>query len=90
MLLDQRKNITHAIEKTVAFLLNNQFTDGSWDNSNALQIPSSLDTIPSRKDFPIAPIGINVRAKEFNRLFTTTSIVQSLVNYEQKYNTINF
>ena len=90
ILLDQRKNKTLNLNKTVSYLLNNQFTDGSWENSNALQVPDSADIKASTNYFPIAQNGINVRAKEFNRLFTTTTILQSLVNYEQKYNTINF
>ncbi len=90
MLLDQRKDIVDLIEKTVNFLLANQFTDGSWENSNALQVPDPKDTTPIKMDFPINPLGINVRAKEFNRLFTTTAILQSLVIYEQKYNPATF
>jgi hypothetical protein len=87
MLLDHRNEVIDLIEKTVVFLLNNQFTDGSWDNSCALHVPNSHDLIPSKKHMPIASLGMNVRAKEFNRLFTTTTILQSLVIYEQKYNT---
>lgn len=90
MLLDQRKSIINLIEKSVDFLLTNQFIDGSWENSHALQVPNSEDVTPIKTDFPINTLGMNVRAKEFNRLFTTTAILQSLVIYEQKYNPTTF
>ena len=75
------------IDRTINFILTNQYTDGSWDNSNALQVPNSEDLIPKDIIFQIATYGMNVRAKEFNRLFSTTAILQSLSIYEQKYST---
>ena len=78
------------IEKTISFLLQNQFSDGSWQNSNALQIPNAQDTKINNIHFPIATFGMNVRAKEFNRLFTTTSILQSLSVYENKFSSDTF
>lgn len=90
MVLDQRKNIINLIKKSVDFLLINQFIDGSWKNSHALQVPNSKDITPIKMDFPIKTLGMNVRATEFNRLFTTSAILQSLVTYEQKYNPTTF
>ena len=86
MLLDDDSNKTQ-IEKTIAFLLQKQYDDGSWENSHALQVPDPdiEDMIPAQTHFPIATFGINVRAKEFSRLFTTISILQSLAVYEYKY-----
>ena len=86
----QRKNIINLIKKSVDFLLINQFIDGSWKNSHALQVPNSKDITPIKMDFPIKTLGMNVRATEFNRLFTTSAILQSLVTYEQKYNPTTF
>jgi hypothetical protein len=77
-------------EKTISFLLQNQFSDGSWQNSNALQVPNAQDTVPNNSRFPIATFGMNVRAKEFSRLFTTISILQSLSLYENKYSSVTF
>lgn len=87
LLLDKNENTFLEIKKTVDFLLKNQYKDGSWQNSNALQVPNARDKKPSEIDFPIASFGMNVRAKEFNRLFTTTTVLQSLSIYELKYNT---
>ncbi len=85
LLLDS--NSETEIKKAVDYLLSYQFTDGSWENSNALQVPNSNDIIPSKSFFPVSTYGMNVRAKEFNRLFTTVSILSSLLIYEQRFNT---
>jgi hypothetical protein len=82
--------IEQQIEKTVSFLLQKQFSDGSWQNSNALQVPNSKDTKPNNSHFPVSTFGMNVRAKEFNRLFTTISVLKSLSAYEDKYNSSTF
>lgn len=89
MLLNPTNN-QQKIEKTISFLLQNQFSDGSWQNSNALQVPNAQDTEPNNIHFPIVTFGMNVRAKEFNRLFTTTSILKSLAVYEDKYSSVTF
>lgn len=39
---------------------------------------------PENVVFPVATFGMNVRAKEFNRLFTTSVILQALITYGQK------
>ncbi len=74
---------TTEINNTINFLITNQYTDGSWENSHALQVPNSKDITPQNLNFPVATFGMNVRAKEFNRLFSTTAILQSLSIYEQ-------
>jgi len=81
-LLDQ-KNYIKEIEITKNYLLNQQFEDGSWKNSYSLQVPNSSDIIPSKLDYPISKNGMNVRAKEFNRLFTTSTILKALDFYEE-------
>lgn len=90
VLIDNYQNSKIEIDKTVLFLLQNQYNDGSWHNSNALQVPNPEDLKPAKSHFPITTFGTNVRAKEFNRLFTTTAILQSLSIYEQRYNSTTF
>jgi hypothetical protein len=90
LLLADKGNLDSEIEKGVDYLLENQYTDGSWRNSHALQVPYSHDINPTDCHFPIANFGMNVRAKEFNRLFTTSSILQSLSIYEYKYSSVTF
>ena len=87
---DQSEVLSLGSEKTIAFLIKSQFTDGSWQNSNALQVPNSQDAKMADFHFPVARLGMNVRAKEFNRLFTTSSILKSLSIYEQKYSPVAF
>lgn len=89
LLLKNTEN-TIEIEKTLEYLLNNQYKDGSWDGSHALQVPDSSMIKPEKGFYPVANFGMNVRANEFNRLFTTTVILQALAIYEQKYSTTTF
>lgn len=90
LLLDKSEVSKNEIDKTINFLIQNQYNDGSWQNSNALQVPYSEDTKPANIYFPVAIFGTNVRAKEFNRLFTTTAILQSISIYEHRYNPQTF
>jgi hypothetical protein len=90
LLLEENEYVIDQVNKTINYLLQNQIIDGSWQNSNALQVPNSEDIILTKTYFPIATFGMNVRAKEFNRLFTTTAILQSLSIYEQRYNSTTF
>lgn len=83
LLLDQN-NTTLEIEKTVGYLLQNQYDDGSWENSHALQVPKTMDIEPKNTHYPVSSFGMNVRTKEFNRLFTTVSVLQALTCYESK------
>ncbi|MGY0408401.1 MAG: hypothetical protein ACWIPJ_08620 [Polaribacter sp.] len=76
LLLKNHNNFTSAINKSISFILQNQFSDGSWNSSNSLKIPDPSNNIET--ELPVSTHGINVRAKEFNRLFTTTSILKSL------------
>ncbi|MFI0489950.1 prenyltransferase/squalene oxidase repeat-containing protein [Flavobacterium sp.] len=84
ILLLVQKSATLEIEKTVGYLLQNQYDDGSWENSNALQVPKAMDIEPENTHYPVSSFGMNVRAKEFNRLFTTVSVLQALSGYESK------
>lgn len=71
------------IQKTVLFLLSKQFYDGSWHESHALRVPSP-DTIspPVRGYESIKTFGVNVRAREFQRLFTTSVCINALRSFE--------
>lgn len=77
-------NFNNEANMASKYLLNHQFDNGSWKNSNALQVPDSSDTIPKNTKYPISKKGMNVRAKEFNRLFTTATILKSLALYEKR------
>lgn len=88
LLLDENEDSKSEIEKAITFILQNQYNDGSWQNSYSLQVPNSQDIEPANLHFPVTHFGMNVRAKEFNRLFTTSSILKSLSAYEYKYSSV--
>lgn len=75
-----RKHTIYAseINKIISFILSSQFLDGSWNSSHSLKIPNPSNIQTQSLILPISTHGTNVRAKEFNRLFTTTSILKSL------------
>jgi hypothetical protein len=72
MLLMDSEKYKGAIKKTVNYLLSNQYEDGSWENSHALRVPAPDEQRPSVNFY---------EAKEFNRLFTSTVILKSLLKY---------
>ena len=79
-------NFHDEILSLIDFILKNQYEDGSWENSHALQIPDPSLLVPKSNNYPISTHGTSVRAKEYNRLFTTVSILKSLSEYEKKIN----
>lgn len=83
ILLLDREKYAFEIEKLIRYLIENQFDDGSWDNSNALKIPNPSKTSVDKEYLEIASHGTSVRAKEFNRLFTTCCIMKSLMEYDK-------
>lgn len=83
ILMQSFEDFENEIDKGISFLLNNQYSDGSWENSNALQIPDPA-VKENEKFYPVNTHGTSVRAREFNRLFTTVSIMESLTIYEKK------
>ncbi len=72
------------IEKAKKFLLKNQFNDGSWGNSHSLRVPNPENDNYKKIELPISKKGVNVRCKEFNRLFTTTMILNSFSIYAER------
>ena len=51
--------------------------------SHSLQIPNPTSKMPSGQ-YPVATFGTSVRAKEFNRLFSTVSNLTGLIAYEKR------
>ena len=80
-LLHDRNTYKLEIERLVDYLLSKQYKDGSWANSHTLQIPDPSGQVIGVEEFPVSSHGTSVRAKEFNRLFTSTCILKSLSDY---------
>jgi len=78
LLLKKYANYTSEINKIISLILSNQFLDGSWNSSHSLKIPNPSNSDVQTVVLPTSSHGTNVRAKEFNRLFTTSSILKSL------------
>lgn len=67
------------VENGIMYLLQNQYTDGSWENSNSLKIPRPEIVTPEISNFDhVKTFGTNVRAMEFKRLFTTSVCLNAL------------
>lgn len=72
------------IDNAVDWLKNSQMDDGSWVATSAMRMPDSKIIDPSIiLEWPEDTKGLNIRAKEFNRLFSTTVSVSALAKYEQ-------
>jgi len=71
------------IDLAVKYLLDNQFSDGSWENSHSLQVPAPSATSPTN-NYSVSSYGTSVRAKEFNRLFSTVTNLSALLAYENR------
>jgi hypothetical protein len=77
-ILSFEKSYADKSSNIATFLINNQFDDGSWRESNSLCIPLPSETNPKNINYEIKSFGIGVRSHEFNRLFTTISALRSL------------
>jgi hypothetical protein len=70
------------IQSLIMELLSEQYEDGSWNATNAMRLPDTEVLNPLEiKEWPASDRGCNVRAIEFNRLFTTVVTLNALNNF---------
>jgi hypothetical protein len=70
------------IQSLITELQSEQYEDGSWNATNAMRLPDTEVLNPSEiKEWPASERGCNVRAIEFNRLFTTVVTLNALNNF---------
>jgi len=63
-------------------LLAMQNNDGSWDASNAMCLPAANNSYPhNSREWNVASCGINVRATEYNRLYSSVVASAALAVY---------
>lgn len=75
-------NCKPLIQSLVKELLLEQYKDGSWNATNAMRLPDTEVLNPLEiKEWPASDRGCNVRAIEFNRLFTTVVTLNALNNF---------
>jgi hypothetical protein len=79
-------NCKSLILALVKELLSEQYMDGSWNATNAMRLPDTEVLNPLEiKEWPASERGCNVRAIEFNRLFTTAVTINALNNFVNFY-----
>lgn len=67
------------LQSLIKELLLEQYKDGSWNATNAMRLPDTEVLNPLEiKEWPASDRGCNVRAIEFNRLFTTVVTLNAL------------
>jgi len=72
------------IETLVNKIVISQFEDGSWASTNALRLPDTNVTDPATISFwPESERGCNVRAMEWNSLFTTVVATNAIFHYKR-------
>lgn len=66
------------------YIIEHQYDDGSWASSHFMCIPATNNKCPmNTHSFKIADHGIDIRANEFHRLYTTSLILMSLSEYQR-------
>lgn len=73
------------LKKSIEWLLHQQLTDGSWKQTHALQIPEPDCMTPGEHNWPAHEFGCQIRAIEFNRLYSTIISLNALNEYRGKY-----
>lgn len=69
------------IANWVQALATRQMSDGSWESTNDLVIPSPETLLPEPALWPVATRGMNIRPLEFNRLFTSSVCTSAIAGY---------
>ena len=66
------------------YILKNQYDDGSWSNSSFMCMPAVNDLVPKNtSSWAISDHGIEVRAHEFHRLYTTSVVLMAIKEFEE-------
>jgi hypothetical protein len=69
------------------YIIRNQYNDGSWNESNFMCMPGTNNVNPvNGKLWEVGDHGIEIRAHEFSRLFTTSTVLMSLKEYSDYAN----
>lgn len=70
------------IDRAVYWLLSNQLSDGSWKKTDAMRIPTPDVSADGQEQWVAKTHGLNTRAREFCRLFTTSVSYSALKKYQ--------
>mgnify|MGYP005863932523 CR=1 FL=1 len=80
------KKYSDLVIKSVNNLVRHQFSDGSWDHGFSLKIPhpNVLNPNLSRLNYIKASSGTNILVNDFSRIFSSTSVLSALLDYERR------
>lgn len=72
------------IKKGINWLLKHQASDGSWKTNRILQIPATDKESPVEvKNWRHSSFGVNCVSDDYNRVFTTSAVINCLFHYKQ-------
>jgi hypothetical protein len=74
------------LNKIMNKMLSDQFDDGSWKEGFSLKIPhpTVINSCVSTINYIKSDKGTNILAQDFNRIFSTTSVLSALLFYEKR------
>jgi hypothetical protein len=79
-----KKEYSDSINKGIRWLIDNQTTDGSWQSNRILQIPATdVEDVSSVKSWRNSSFGVNCVSDDYNRVFTTSMVVNCLATYKK-------
>lgn len=85
LLAHQPENQQTAIAAAANWLQNHQTTDGSWQTSRILRIPATDVANPATvKVWRNSSFGVNALSDDYNRVFTTATVVNVLYDYQNR------
>jgi squalene-hopene/tetraprenyl-beta-curcumene cyclase len=82
----EKEDYKNQIAKGTSWLLNHQTLDGSWQTNRILQIPATNIEDPKEiKTWRNSSFGVNCISDDFNRIFTTSTVVNCLATLKNDY-----
>ena len=79
------EKLQSSIKKGIDWLVANQNEDGSWNPSYALRIPHPENIYPDNfQNWDIASFGTQIRAEDYNRLFSSVVALSAICKYHSK------
>lgn len=78
------KEYNSAIHRAANYLLQNQYSDGSWPSNRKLAIPSP-DSLSQKSvhRWRSSSFGVNILVDDHQRIFTTSTVLSTLLEYEK-------
>lgn len=86
LIIFDKDRFVYQIEKGISWLLSHQTLDGSWQTNRILQIPATNIEDPKEvKTWRNSSFGVNCLSDDFNRNFTTSTVINCLATLNNHY-----